>query len=75
MNQQQLKERPTAMDNELVTLQIDGKSVSVPAGTTVLAAAEKAGVEIPNLCFLKGLAPSGACGVCVVEAEGCPKLL
>lgn len=63
------------MDTELVTLQIDGKSVSVPAGTTVLAAAEKAGVEIPNLCFLKGLAPYGACGVCVVEAEGCPKLL
>jgi formate dehydrogenase major subunit len=63
------------MDTELITLEIDGQSVSVPAGTTILAAAEAAGVEIPNLCFLKELGPYGACGVCVVEVKDCPKML
>ena len=63
------------MESEIVNLVIDGKAVSVPAGSTILAAAEKAGIEIPNLCFMKELKPYGACGVCVVEVEKCPKLL
>ena len=58
-----------------VNLTIDGVQVSVEEGTTVLAAAAKAGVEIPNLCFREDLKPYGACGVCVVEVENCPKLL
>lgn len=58
-----------------VNLTIDGVQVSVDAGTTILAAAEKAGIEIPNLCFMKEMKPYGACGVCVVEVENCPKLL
>ena len=59
----------------MVNLTIDGVQVSVEDGTTILAAAEKAGIEIPNLCFMKELKPYGACGVCVVEVEKCPKLL
>ena len=58
-----------------VNLTIDGVRVSVEEGATVLAAAAKAGIEIPNLCFRDGLKPYGACGVCVVEVENCPKLL
>ena len=58
-----------------VNLTIDGIKVSVEEGTTVLAAAAKAGIEIPNLCFREELKPYGACGVCVVEVENCPKLL
>ena len=58
-----------------VNLTIDGVRVSVDEGATILAAAAKAGIEIPNLCFMKELKPYGACGVCVVEVEKCPKLL
>ena len=54
---------------------IDGVKVEAEEGSSILAAAAKAGIEIPNLCYLKELAPYGACGVCVVEAEGVPKLL
>ena len=63
------------MENEIVNLVIDGQKVSAPAGSTILAAAQAAGIEIPNLCFMKELKPYGACGVCVVEVEKCPKLL
>ena len=63
------------MDTEMITLEIDGQSVSVPAGTTILEAAKTAGIEIPNLCYLKELGPYGACGVCVVEVKDCPKML
>ena len=63
------------MDTELITLEIDGQSVSVPAGTTIFEAAKLAGIEIPNLCYLKELGPYGACGVCVVEVKDCPKML
>ena len=63
------------MDTELIDLIIDDVPVSVPAGTTIFEAAKAAGIEIPNLCYLKELGPYGACGVCVVEVENCPKML
>ncbi|MBQ3289559.1 MAG: FAD-dependent oxidoreductase [Kiritimatiellae bacterium] len=59
----------------MINLTIDGAKVSVPEGSTILDAANAAGIEIPNLCFMKELKPYGACGVCVVEVEKCPKLL
>ena len=59
----------------MVKLTIDGIAVEAEEGSTILAAAEKAGIEIPNLCFMKEMKPYGACGVCVVEVEKCPKLL
>lgn len=52
---------------ELVTLTIDGIQVEVPAGTTVLEAAKKAGIRIPTLCYLKGINEIGACRMCVVD--------
>ena len=59
----------------MVNLTIDGVQVAAQDGSTILAAAQAAGIEIPNLCFMKELKPYGACGVCVVEVEKCPKLL
>lgn len=59
----------------MVTLTVDGVKVEAEEGSNILTAAAKAGIEIPNLCYLKELAPYGACGVCVVEAQGVPKLL
>ncbi|MCQ2458141.1 MAG: [FeFe] hydrogenase, group A [Clostridia bacterium] len=54
------------MDN-LVKLTIDGVSVEVPAGTTVLEAAKQAGINIPTLCYLKDINQYGACRMCVVD--------
>jgi len=53
-----------------VTLTIDGVTVSVPEGTTVLEAAQKAGLYIPTLCWDADLKPYGACRLCIVEIEG-----
>lgn len=53
-----------------VTLQIDGVSVTAPAGTTVMRAAALAGIAIPKLCASDMLAPFGSCRVCLVEIEG-----
>ena len=49
------------MSNEMVTLNIDGKDVSVEKGTTVLLAAEKLNIHIPTLCYLKDVQAIGAC--------------
>lgn len=54
----------------MVTLKINGKEIEVPEGTTVLHAAEKAGVEIPTLCAHRDLTPYGGCRLCVVEVKG-----
>ncbi len=55
---------------EMVTLTIDGQVVRVPAGTTVLEAAQQAGIDIPTLCYLKEINKIGACRVCLVEVKG-----
>ncbi len=53
-----------------VTLTIDGQSVTVPAGTSVMRAAVEAGVNIPKLCATDSLEPFGSCRLCLVEIEG-----
>ena len=50
-----------------ITLKIDGVSVTVPAGTTVLEAAKIAGIRIPTLCYMKDVNEIGACRLCLVE--------
>ncbi|WP_020674643.1 molybdopterin-dependent oxidoreductase [Geopsychrobacter electrodiphilus] len=57
----------------MVNLKIDGRDVEIAKGATILAAAEKVGVKIPTLCFLKKISPTGACRICVVEIEGADK--
>lgn len=61
--------------SDSVKLIIDSKEIVAEKGDTILLAAQKNGIEIPNLCYLKEMSPYGACGMCVVEAEGSPKLL
>jgi formate dehydrogenase major subunit/formate dehydrogenase alpha subunit len=54
----------------MISLKIDGVMVEVPEGTTVLRAAEKAGITIPTLCDHKDLTPYGGCRLCVVDVKG-----
>ena len=58
------------MEEKLVTLTIDGESVKVKEGTTILQAAKKVGIDIPTLCFLKDINEVGDCRMCIVEVEG-----
>lgn len=54
----------------MVNITIDGKAVQVEEGTTVLEAAKSAGIDIPTLCYLKGVNEIGACRMCLVEIKG-----
>lgn len=54
---------------------IDGNEISIGEGTTILQAAEAAGISIPTLCHRPDLSPEGNCRVCVVEVEGAPRLV
>jgi NADH dehydrogenase/NADH:ubiquinone oxidoreductase subunit G len=53
-----------------VTLTIDDRSVAVPAGTTILKAAETIGEYIPTICYHAACTSNGLCRMCVVEVEG-----
>lgn len=59
---------------DMVKLIIDGREVEVPAGTTILEAAEQVGIDIPRLCYDSDLSLLGACRLCVVEIQGAPLL-
>ena len=61
---------PIRKADKLVTLTIDGQPVSVPAGTSVMAAAMTMGTKIPKLCATDSLEPFGSCRICLVEIEG-----
>ncbi|MCU0858832.1 MAG: iron hydrogenase small subunit [Pontiellaceae bacterium] len=56
--------------DQLVTVTIDGKEVTVPAGTTILEVAQQIGVRIPTLCYHEDLCIAGVCRICVVEVDG-----
>jgi predicted molibdopterin-dependent oxidoreductase YjgC len=53
-----------------VSCTIDGRSVDVPQGATILDACKTLGIDVPTLCYLETLTPVNACRVCVVEVEG-----
>jgi formate dehydrogenase major subunit len=53
-----------------VELTVDGVSIAVPEGTSVMRAAALAGVDIPKLCATEKLAPFGSCRLCLVEIDG-----
>ena len=59
----------------MVNITINGMSLSVQEGTTILNAARDAGIEIPHLCYWEDLNEIGACRVCVVEIKGLEKLV
>jgi formate dehydrogenase major subunit len=61
---------PEAKSDEMVTLTIDGREVTVPAGTSVMRAAAESGGEIPKLCATDNVKAFGSCRLCLVEIEG-----
>src|SRR5467141_2439400 len=54
----------------LVDVTIDGETVRVPEGATLLEACRSEGIDTPTLCYLENLTPVNVCRVCVVEVTG-----
>ena len=63
------------MDRKMITLSVDGKTVTVPEGTRILDACKVAGIKVPSLCYLEDVSAHGSCGICVVEIEGFRRLV
>ena len=61
---------PPQASQKALDLRVDGRSVWVDDGATILDACTQAGVQTPTLCYLQTLTPVNACRVCVVEVEG-----
>ena len=61
---------PESQSSEKVTLTIDGREVTVPAGTSVMRAASESGGKIPKLCATDNVKAFGSCRLCLVEIEG-----
>jgi formate dehydrogenase major subunit len=61
---------PASHSDIAVTLEIDGVSITVPKGTSVMRAATEAGVNVPKLCATDSLDAFGSCRLCLVEIEG-----
>ena len=61
---------PQVKSDKMVVLEIDGRSISVPDGTSVMRAASQAGISIPKLCATDMLEAFGSCRLCLVEIEG-----
>jgi formate dehydrogenase major subunit len=61
---------PRRQSAHSVTLDIDGNSVTVPKGTSLMRAAVEAGIKVPKLCATDSLEPFGSCRLCLVEIEG-----
>ncbi|WP_114392774.1 formate dehydrogenase subunit alpha [Oleisolibacter albus] len=61
---------PARRSDTMVTLEIDGFSVTVPDGTSVMRAAAELGIRVPKLCATDHLEAFGSCRLCAVEIEG-----
>lgn len=61
---------PLKQSEQQVTLEIDDRAVTVPAGTSIMRAAIEAGINVPKLCATDSLEPFGSCRLCLVEIEG-----
>lgn len=61
---------PQRKSQKRVTIEIDGISVTVPEGTSLMHAASLAGIQVPKLCATDSLEPFGSCRLCLVEIEG-----
>ena len=57
-----------------VTLIVDGKKITAPAGSLLIEACKSVGIEVPSFCYYPGLSLQGACRMCVVKIEKMPKL-
>jgi formate dehydrogenase major subunit len=61
---------PASGSDTRVTLQIDGNTITVPAGTSIMRAAAIAGIGVPKLCATDSVEPFGSCRLCLVQIEG-----
>ena len=61
---------PASQSDKLITLNIDGRDVTVSEGTSIMRASVIAGITVPKLCATDSLEPFGSCRLCVVEIEG-----
>ncbi|WP_413813710.1 formate dehydrogenase subunit alpha [Mesorhizobium sp. Root1471] len=61
---------PASSAEKQVTLTVDGRSITVPEGTSIMRASMEAGVEIPKLCATDMLDSFGSCRICLVEIDG-----
>ena len=61
-------------ETKLIKFKIDDREVEVPAGTLVIEATRRLGIEVPSFCYYPGLSLQAACRMCLVEVEKAPKL-
>ncbi len=61
---------PAKISDQTVTLSVDGFAVTVPEGTSIMRAANTAGISVPKLCATDSLEAFGSCRLCLVEIEG-----
>ncbi len=61
---------PASKSTAMVTLEIDGQSITVPEGTSIMRAAMELGTQIPKLCATDNMNSFGSCRLCLVEIEG-----
>ncbi len=61
---------PASHSNTMVTCEIDGQTVTVPEGTSIMRAAAELGIMVPKLCATDSIDPFGSCRLCLVEIEG-----
>jgi NADH-quinone oxidoreductase subunit G len=57
-----------------VSLTVDGKKITAPAGSLLIEACKSVGIEVPSFCYYPGLSLQGACRMCIVKIEKMPKL-
>ena len=65
-----MNETPVGVPATLVEITVDGETVAIPEGVTILDACRRAGLATPPLCWAENLTPVNVCRVCVVEVEG-----
>src|SRR5690606_11623264 len=61
---------PASKAERMVTLTVDGRSVTVPAGTSIMPASREPGIELPKLCATDRLESFGSCRICLVDIVG-----
>ena len=61
-------------EQKQITFTLNGQQITAPAGTLVIEAAKRQGVEVPSFCYYPGLSLQAACRMCLVEVEKMPKL-
>jgi iron-only hydrogenase group A len=59
----------------MINIEVNGKKIDAREGETILAALKRTGINVPTLCHMDGLKPSGACRICVVDVDGMPGLV